>query len=141
MNDEILTRRFQDINDLLSGLAGLQDCACYVLSYQSGHHLLTLAILENSPEPSFYLHFEPTFYFEGPTRWTGVNFRLATQDEWQEVLLKTPHKISGDFVDEFIKRHFLFVMKKPDCQVKILSATCYKVTQAPRVFLSYADNL
>jgi hypothetical protein len=141
MNDEILTRRAEDIHDLLSGLAGLQDCACYVLSYQSGHHQLTLAVLENSPEPSFYLHFEPTFYFEGPTNWTGVDFRLATQDEWKEVLLKTPLKISGDFEDEVIKHHFLFVLKKPDCQVKILSATCYKVKKAHRIFLSYADSL
>jgi hypothetical protein len=140
MDGEILTERAKNIDHLLSSLADLQNCTCYVLCYQSGHHQLTLAILEDSYPPSFYLHFEPTYYFEGPTSWTGVDFRLATQDEWREVLLKTPHGASRDQVDEFIKQHFLFVLEKPNCQVKILSFDCKKVTRALRVSVSYADS-
>ena len=141
MNDEIMTERIENINNLLSSLADMQDCYCYVLCYQSGHHQLTLAVFDpdlGSCKPNFYLHFEPTYYFEGPMGWSGVDFRLATQDEWKKVLLKI--KVSGEIVDEFIKHHFLFVLEKPGCQVKILSANCEKITKALHVSASYADS-
>jgi hypothetical protein len=131
------------IRNLLNSLANAQDYHCYIFSYERGHHQLTLAVHDpdsDSPEPSFYLHFEPTYYFEGPTGWTGADFRLATKNEWEEVLSKLAFRLSGDLKDEFVRRHFLFVLEKPNFHIRILSALFHKVMEAIYVSVSLATS-
>jgi hypothetical protein len=139
---ETAEEKAERVKGVLDTLTGLQDWPCFVFGYQSGQHQLAIAVLDpddTSAAPDLYLSFDMTSYFEGPMAWVGANFRLATPDEWDELLAKAPFT-TPDGVDEFKRHHFLFVLDGPDVEVRIVAFTCCTITKPVRLSWSYVDD-
>ena len=127
--DKIPSRR-ESVENIISSLADLRDCLCCIYRYLRSHQQLLIAVHKpDSLTPSFYLHFEMAGYFEGPLNWRGADFRLGTDEECKEVICKIGTQTNKHL--DLMSKHlyFLFLLERPDYQVKILAATCNKITQ------------
>jgi hypothetical protein len=70
---------------------------------------------------AFFLLFLGVEYFEGPFHWKGVNFRLGSDDECQQLLHRTA--LSPKLIIEHLKlgRFSLFVLESDNFTVKIVA--------------------
>lgn len=84
-----------------------------------------------SYEP-FYLWLEPVWYFEGPTQWQGIDFRLGTFEECKELVSQGWLNVS-DLIDEVVNEHVLLILERPTFRVRILTYRCDIVTERPNI--------
>lgn len=139
MNSKVPNARCERIKNLLDTLSSITKATCRVYRYVISHKQLTIGVdvPEFGGKDSFFLHFEMVYYFEGPTSWKGADFRLGTKDETLKVIRRTPlsslEAPGEDEYEKYLSHDFLllFVLEKPECRVKILGATCEKLSQVP----------
>lgn len=79
----------------------------------------------------FYLWLPSVWYFEGPTRWQGVDFRLGSFEECRELVNQGWINVDG-LIDEFVKEHILLILDRPTFRVRILASRCDIDTIQPR---------
>jgi hypothetical protein len=95
--------------------------------------------LAHTYEPSFYILLGDVWYFEGPTRWQGIDFRLGSFEEIRE-LLKQDWINIDHLLDEFARSYLLLKLERPTFKVRILAGACYIESKTPRIHISYADE-
>jgi hypothetical protein len=114
-----------------------QAYTCSVLAYVRSHGQMIVEVVEIPADAyrPMYLELETVWYFEGPLRWQGIDFRIASSQECQ-ALLNTGWMAMPDHVDEFVRQHVLLVLERPGFQVRILAANCIISNKAPAIQIS-----
>ncbi len=101
-------------------------CECLIRSYTNGHSQMRILVRNREPafQDRFYLVFQGVRYFSGPVRWTGADFRLASDDECWERLVQLK-VIEGDPAtpEETLLR--LYTVELGNMAVEIISSLAY----------------
>ena len=137
---DIRLSNYEMARNFLSGISNPQNYVCSVLGYVRGHSQMYVKAESISPETdkSLILGFESVWYFEGPMRWKGLDFRLGSLDERINFLQGEWLNV-GDWLNEFAEKHLLFVFERPKYKVQIFSGSFYVSETEPRIHISYPD--
>jgi hypothetical protein len=93
-------RRIQEV--LSAAFPHPQAYSCSVLAYVRSHGQMIIEVVEMAADAyrPIYLDLETVWYFEGPFRWQGIDFRIASSEECH-ALLNTGWIAIPDHRDEF----------------------------------------
>jgi hypothetical protein len=141
-NDIWYTQHNRVHNLLTTTIKDPQSYNCSILAYIRGHGQMIIEVVENltdTYEPSFYIGLESVWYFEGPTRWQGVDFYLGSVEEVKELLNQGWINVDG-LLDEFARYYILLKLERPTFRVQILASVCYIESKTPRIHVSYSDE-
>ncbi len=108
---------------------------CRVWGYVPGHSQLLIRLYkEDLLDASLYLGFETVIYFEGPMNWVGVDFQLGQPDECKILLKKIGINVPDIAIEEFLRLHRLFIINRPEGQIRIFAGNVHLVKEIPKMF-------
>jgi len=127
-------------NNFLLGISNPQNYLCSILGYARGHLQMYIKAESSSPETDkpLILGFEPVWYFEGPMRWRGLDFRLGTLEE-RINLLQGDWLDVGDLLNDFAEKHLLFILERPKHKVQIFFGSFHVIDTEPIIHIAHPD--
>lgn len=124
-----------DLPEALQSIVEPQSYHCLVWCYSAHLHELGLRVYQPPFDQGevFFLVFNMVSFFEGPMHsWEGVDFRLGTREEFNDVLQTGHINLSQEEETiNFYLEHFpLFIIDRPDLRVRIVASRhVHKTTQ------------
>ncbi len=116
-----------DLPEALQSIVNPKSYHCLVWYYTAHLHELGLRVYQPPFDQGqvFFLVFQMVSYFEGPMfSWEGVDFRLGTRDEFDEVL-RTGHinlSQEEETINFYLEQFPLFIIERPNLRVRIVAS-------------------
>ncbi len=116
-----------DLPQALQSIVNPQSYHCLVWYYTAHLHELGLRVYQPPFDEGevFFLVFNMVSFFEGPMHsWEGVDFRLGTRDEFDEVLRTGQINLSQEeeTINIYLEHFPLFIIERPNLRVRIVAS-------------------
>jgi hypothetical protein len=131
--DDLKRVKQQQIQEVLAAaFPHPQAYSCSVLAYIRSHGQMIVEVVEMAADTyqPLYLELDTVWYFEGPLRWQGVDFRIASSEECH-TFVNTGWITLHDHVDEFVRHHMLLILERPGFRVRVLAGNCVVSSNPP----------
>jgi len=101
----------------------LEHCNCVVWAYSASHSQLYIRLFprQSTVYEHLYLGFHSTYYFSGPTNWSGFDFRYGTKTEILKLMEKGFITMPHTSIEPFLDAHRLYMFILPSLTISILA--------------------
>jgi hypothetical protein len=112
-------------------------CECTMWRYASTHSLMYIQVLRlGNIQPgqarNLFLRFTGIHYVEGPVKWQGANFKLASIEESKDLWRKlAPNEAQAEMLDFIARETYLLVVDTAQFRIKLLAETADVDTAPP----------